>query len=187
MLAGQAAAWLSRLAGEGFPAGLRLAALAQLARCAPDALPGDVVRVVTGLLRQLRSTPGHRPGPAPAVDAQAGATEAVAAVEAYPDAAGAGAGAGEPPAEERVVPVTLVGQLRALSDEEAPAPTAPWTADLLRTLHVGLDDRVAERTALLTDQLRSPDHAATDRRAPDEQRADPGLAGLVRGAGPAGR
>src|SRR6478609_2286683 len=30
-LAGQAAAWLSRLAGEGFPAGLRLAALAQLA------------------------------------------------------------------------------------------------------------------------------------------------------------
>ncbi|MEE1767511.1 PBS lyase [Streptomyces sp. JV185] len=148
LLAGEAAAWLSRLAGEGFPPGLRLAALAQLARCAPDALPGDVVRVVTGLLRQLRSVPARRSGAAPAVDAQA---EAVAAVEAYPDAAG------EPPAEERVAPATRVGQMRALSGEEVPAPAAPWTADLLRTLHVGLDDRVAERTALLTDQLRSPD------------------------------
>ncbi|MEV8108998.1 HEAT repeat domain-containing protein, partial [Streptomyces sp. NPDC088135] len=57
LLAGEAAAWLTRLAGEGFPPGLRLAALAQLARCAPDALPGDVVRVVTGLLRQLRPAP----------------------------------------------------------------------------------------------------------------------------------
>ncbi|MCX5429007.1 HEAT repeat domain-containing protein [Streptomyces sp. NBC_00257] len=154
-LAGQSAAWLSRLAGEGFPAGLRLAALAQLARCAPDALPGDVVRVVTGLLRQLRSVPARRSGTAPAVDAQTGAAasaEAVAAVDAYPEAAG------EPPAEERVAPVARVGQLRALSGEETPAPTAPWTADLLRTLHIGLDDRVAERTALLTDQLRSPDH-----------------------------
>lgn len=121
-LAGQAAAWLSRLAGEGFPAGLRLAALAQLARCAPDALPGDVVRVVTGLLRQLRSVPARRSGTAPAVDAQTGAAasaEAVAAVDAYPDAAG------EPPAEERVAPVARVGQLRALSGEEAPVPTAP--------------------------------------------------------------
>lgn len=151
LLAGEAAAWLSRLAGEGFPPGLRLAALAQLARCAPDALPGDVVRVVTGLLRQLRSAPGRRSGPAPAVDAPAAAAEAVAAVDAYPDAAG------EPAAEERVAPVARVGRLRALSDEEEPVRTGPWTADLLRTLHVGLDDRVAERTALLTDQLRSPD------------------------------
>ncbi|WP_406013261.1 PBS lyase [Streptomyces sp. NBC_00984] len=175
MLAGQAAAWLSRLAGEGFPPGLRLAALAQLARCAPDALPGDVVRVVTGLLRQLRSVPARRSGPAPAVDAQAGAAgtaEAVAAVDAYPDAAG------EPPAEERVAPVTLVGQLRALSEEEAPVPTAPWTADLLRTLHVGLDDRVAERTALLTDQLRSPDR----RQRIDALRMSSGLIRAWRGS-----
>ncbi|MFE6492220.1 HEAT repeat domain-containing protein [Streptomyces sp. NPDC057748] len=154
LLAAEAAAWLSRLTGEGFPPGLRLAALAQLARCAPDALPGDVVRVVTGLLRQLRSVPGHRSGTDPALDAPAGAAaagEAVAAVDAYPDAAG------EPPSEERAQPVARVSQLRALSDEEAPVRTGPWTADLLRTLHVGLDDRVAERTALLTDQLRSPD------------------------------
>ncbi|MFF2325386.1 MULTISPECIES: HEAT repeat domain-containing protein [unclassified Streptomyces] len=149
-LAGQVAGWLSRLAGEGFPPGLRLAALAQLARCAPDALPGDVVRVVTGVLRQLRAAPVRRSA-APATDAQA---EAVAAVDARTEAAGAG----DPPVEERTGPVTLVGQMRALSDEETSGRTAPWTAGLLRTLHIGLDDRIAERTALLTDQLRSPDH-----------------------------
>lgn len=154
LLAGEAASWLTRLAGEGFPPGLRLAALAQLARCAPDALPGDVVRVVTGLLRQLRPAPARRSGTAPAPDIQtggAGGAEAVAAVDGYPDAAG------EPPVEERVAPVARLGQLRAPSEEADAGTTAPWTADLLRTLHVGLDDRVAERTALLTDQLRSPD------------------------------
>ncbi|GGV78848.1 hypothetical protein GCM10015535_14150 [Streptomyces gelaticus] len=167
--AGPAAAWLSRLAGEGFPPGLRLAALAQLARCAPDALPGDVVRMVTGLLRQLRSIPARRSGAVPALDAQAGAAEAVAG---YPDAAG------EPPAEERVAPATLVGQLRALSDEEVPPAAAPWTADLLRTLHVGLDDRVAERTALLADQLRSADR----RQRIDALRMSSGLIRTWRGS-----
>ncbi|MFF2012876.1 HEAT repeat domain-containing protein [Streptomyces sp. NPDC058195] len=141
-LAGQAATWLTRLAGEGFPAGLRLAALAQLARCAPDALPGDVVRVVTGVLRQLRAVPVRRHGAGPAVGGQPGVAEA------HPDTAG------EPPAEERLAPAA---RLRALPDAPVPRPAAPWTADLLRTLHAGLDDRVAERTALLTDQLRSPD------------------------------
>lgn len=175
-LAGQAAAWLVRLAGEGFPPGLRLAALAQLARCAPDALPGDVVRVVTGLLRQLRSVPVRRGAAAPSVDAQTGPAEAVATVDGYADAAGSGAG--EPPVEERAAPVTLVGQLRALSDEETSGRTAPWTADLLRTLHVGLDDRVAERTALLTDQLRSPDH----RQRIDALRMSSGLIRAWRGS-----
>lgn len=131
-LAWQAADWLSRLAAEANPPGLRLAALAQLARCAPQSLPGDVVRVVAGLLRQLRSLPGPTEARPCAVETpEAGAAEAA--------------------------PVTLLGQLRALSAEENAGRTAPWTADLLRTLHVGLDDRVAERTALLTDQLCSPD------------------------------
>ncbi|MDT0428998.1 HEAT repeat domain-containing protein [Streptomyces salyersiae] len=131
-LAGQAADWLSRLAAEAYAPGLRLAALAQLARCAPDALPGDVVTMVSGLLRELRTRPGRagRGGPdVPTGDA----------------------------ASERAPAPTLVGQLRALSAEETSGRTAPWAADLLRTLHVGLDDRVAERTALLADQLRSPD------------------------------
>lgn len=136
-LTDQIADWLSRLAAEAYPPGLRLAALAQLARCAPQALPGDVVRVVAGLLRQLRSAPAA---------ASTGSCPAEAHGEPEPAAV-----------EERAAPVTLVGQLRALSAEENAGRTSPWTADLLRTLHVGLDDRVAERTALLTDQLCSPD------------------------------
>ncbi|MGW4233711.1 HEAT repeat domain-containing protein [Streptomyces sp. NPDC004980] len=132
-LAGQAADWLSRLAAEAYAPGLRLAALAQLARCAPDALPGDVVQVVSGLLRELRSGPA-RPDPQP--------------VEAPGP---------EAPVAERTAAPTLVGQLRALSAEESVGRSTPWAADLLRTLHVGLDDRVEDRTALLTDQLLSPD------------------------------
>ncbi|MFJ6849939.1 PBS lyase [Streptomyces sp. NPDC091271] len=132
-LAGQAADWLSRLAAEAYPPGLRLAALAQLARCAPDGLPGDVVRVVSGLLRELRSRP-PRPEQ-PAVVAPGG------------DDAGA----------DRAPSPTLVGQLRELSAEESAGRSTPWAADLLRTLHVGLDDRVDDRTALLADQLCSPD------------------------------
>jgi hypothetical protein len=48
-------------------------------------------------------------------------------------------------------PDTLVGRIRRLrpSDEEG--------AQLLRTLHRALDDRVDDRTALLTGQLTSPD------------------------------
>ncbi|NED12575.1 PBS lyase, partial [Streptomyces sp. SID9124] len=130
-LAASVADWLSRLAAEANPPGLRLAALAQLARCAPSSLPEDVVSVVTGLLRKLRTAPG--PGGPRTRAAEAPGTGADAA------------------------PVTLLGQVRALSAEENAGRTAPWTADLLRTLHAGLDDRVAERAALLAEQLRSPD------------------------------
>ncbi|MFE4450757.1 PBS lyase [Streptomyces sp. NPDC056796] len=132
-LAGQAADWLSRLAAEAYPPGLRLAALAQLARCAPDALPGDVVRVVSGLLRELRSRP-RRPEP-PAVRAPGGE---------------------DAPADRAAAP-TPAGRLRELSAQEPAVRSTPWAADLLRTLHSGLDDRVDDRTALLMDQLRSPD------------------------------
>lgn len=132
-LAGQAADWLSRLAAEAHPPGLRLAALSQLARCAPDALPGDVVRVVSGLLRELRS---H---------------------SFLPESAAAGMPGGDEAAADRAASPTLVGQLRELSAEESAGRSAPWAADLLRTLHGGLDDRVGDRTALLTDQLSSPD------------------------------
>ncbi|MET9591451.1 PBS lyase [Streptomyces sp. NPDC006516] len=129
----QAADWLSRLAAEAYSPGLRLAALAQLARCAPDALPGDVVRLVSGLLRELRSGP----------------------VRSEPAAAKPPAGE-DGPADRATAP-TLVGQLRELASEESAGRSAPWAADLLRTLHSGLDDRVDDRTALLTDQLGSPD------------------------------
>lgn len=137
-LTGRIADWLSRLAAEANPPGLRLAALAQLARCAPESLPGDVVRVVAGLLRQLRSAPAAPKVPEAGLRVLGACTD--------PD-----------PASAEAAPVTLVGQLRALSAEDRAGRAAPWTADLLRTLHVGLDDRVADRTALLTDQLCSPD------------------------------
>ncbi|MFJ4838918.1 PBS lyase [Streptomyces sp. NPDC088746] len=132
-LAGRAADWLSRLAAEAYPPGLRLAALAQLARCAPDALPGDVVRVVAGLLRELRSRPPR------------------------PEPPGGKAPGGDDAGADRATSPTLVGQLRELSAEESAGRSTPWAADLLRTLHVGLDDRVEDRTALLADQLCSPD------------------------------
>ncbi|MGI5441617.1 HEAT repeat domain-containing protein [Streptomyces shenzhenensis] len=55
------------------------------------------------------------------------------------------------PGPDRPDTDTLVGRLRRLrpSDEEG--------SHLLRTLHAGLDDRVADRTALLAGQLASPD------------------------------
>ncbi|MFF4899905.1 HEAT repeat domain-containing protein [Streptomyces sp. NPDC001068] len=55
------------------------------------------------------------------------------------------------PAPGRTEPDTLVGRIRRLrpSDEEG--------SNLLRTLHRALDDRVADRIALLVGQLDSPD------------------------------
>ncbi|MFD4123995.1 HEAT repeat domain-containing protein [Streptomyces globisporus] len=166
-LAERVGKWLGLLASRADSPGLRLAALAQLARCSPDGLPRDVVPVVSGLLRQMRSAPeesGDRgdggehappggiaareddepePGPDTAPDAEPVDPEPVAPAET---------GRGE-----HVATPTLVGQLRSLSAQENAGRGAPWAADLLRTLHVGLDDRVGDRTALLADQLRSPD------------------------------
>lgn len=174
-LAGRVAAWLGRLASRAHSPRLRLAALAQLARCAPDGLPGDVVPVVSGLLREMRSLPEQSapaedepvPGREPDAEsrcpdaAEPADTEAVDAepvepveiepVETEPVAAA------ETCRGEQVATPTLVGQLRSLSAQENAGRGAPWAADLLRTLHVGLDDRVGDRTALLADQLRSPD------------------------------
>ncbi|NED07668.1 PBS lyase, partial [Streptomyces sp. SID6648] len=163
-LAERVGKWLGLLASRADSPGLRLAALAQLARCWPDGLPGDVVPVVAGLLREMRSVPEEsgdggehaprggiaareddepEPGPDTAPDAEPVDPEPVAPAET---------GRGE-----HVVTPTLVGQLRSLSAQENAGRGAPWAADLLRTLHVGLDDRVGDRTALLADQLRSPD------------------------------
>ncbi|MGW4836039.1 PBS lyase [Streptomyces globisporus] len=163
-LAERVGKWLGLLASRADSPGLRLAALAQLARCSPDGLPGDVVPVVSGLLRQMRSAPEEsgdggehappggiaareddepEPGPEPTPDAEPVDPEPVAPAET---------GRGE-----HVATPTLVGQLRSLSAQENAGRGAPWAADLLRTLHVGLDDRVGDRTALLADQLRSPD------------------------------
>ncbi|MFH8880777.1 HEAT repeat domain-containing protein [Streptomyces californicus] len=200
-LAERVGQWLGRLADRADSPGLRLAALAQLARCSPDGLPGDVVPVVSGLLREMRAatgggtdpgrdgadgpatgpertaknarTVGPEPSdPAPA-DAEAAGTTTVglgAPGSTTTDTVNSGApasttdtgtGTGTEPAAthgaEQTAAPTLLGQLRALFAEENAGHSTPWAADLLRTLHVGLDDRVADRTALLADQLRSPD------------------------------
>ncbi|MFE3370364.1 HEAT repeat domain-containing protein [Streptomyces sp. NPDC059173] len=175
-LAERAGKWLGMLASRADSPGLRLAALAQLARCSPDGLPGDVVPVVSGLLREMRSAPQEPgstkehaapgAGPDPAAGGPPGGTaaregdEPESGPDPAPDAepvdpepvASAENGRGE-----QVAAPTLVGRLRSLSAQENAGQGAPWATDLLRTLHVGLDDRVGDRTALLADQLRSPD------------------------------
>ncbi|MET9804112.1 HEAT repeat domain-containing protein [Streptomyces sp. NPDC006368] len=117
--------WLAWLMGAAQDPALRLASLAQLARCAPARLPADVVARVTGLLAELR----------------AAAAQPVEALE---------------PAARPVTP-SLVGQLRELREEHRAGRGTAWADDLLRTLHSALDDRVDDRIALVTDQLRSPD------------------------------
>ncbi|MFI1660394.1 PBS lyase [Streptomyces sp. NPDC020472] len=115
--------WLDWLARAAQDPGLRLAALAQRARCAPGDIPEDVVPWVTGLLEEIRTSVSR-----PAV-----------------------------PGTERTATPTLIGQVRELLEEHAAGRPAPWTEELLRTLHTALDDRVDDRIALILAQLRSPD------------------------------
>lgn len=61
------------------------------------------------------------------------------------------------PGAERAATPTLIGQVRELLEEHAAGRPAPWTEELLRTLHAALDDRVDDRIALILAQLRSPD------------------------------
>ncbi|MFB7831662.1 PBS lyase [Streptomyces sp. NPDC056056] len=115
--------WLGWLARAAQDPGLRLAALAQRARCAPGDIPDDIVPWVTGLLEEIRTS---APGPTA-------------------------------PGAERAATPTLIGQVRELLEEHAAGRPAPWTEELLRTLHAALDDRVDDRIALILAQLRSPD------------------------------
>lgn len=114
--AGRAVELLAAHSAPPHGPGLRLAALGQLAGCAPERLSAEPVPTV---LRLLRERARLRP--------------------ALPDETGG------PDTD------TLVGRLRRLrpSDEEG--------AQLLRTLHTALDDRVADRTALLAGQLACSD------------------------------
>ncbi|MFF9343227.1 HEAT repeat domain-containing protein [Streptomyces sp. NPDC014773] len=138
--------WLGWLAGAAQDPGLRLAALAQLARCSPGRIPEDIVRWVTELLEEIRTAP--RPEPSACGDG---------------DGNGNGNGGrerdrdrdGEPGSVR--MPVTLVGQVRELLEEHVAGRRTPWTEELLRTLHGALDDRVDDRIALILAQLRSPD------------------------------
>ncbi|MFF3320714.1 PBS lyase [Streptomyces sp. NPDC002889] len=150
--------WFTGLTAVEYGPGLRLAALAQLARCAPWALPVNVVSAVTALLRELRAESVPH-----VVDASSGAAgDTRTGTDREPDTgadreADPGAGADTAPAAERAAASTLLGQLRGTRKADTAGRTAPWAADLLRTLHAGLGDRVDDRIALLADQLCSPD------------------------------
>lgn len=129
--------WLAWLARAAQDPGLRLASLAQLARCSPGRIPDDIVRRVTELLEEIRTAPRTLPDAVPGPAGEAGD-------------GGEGAGPGR-------APVTLVGQVRELLEEHVAGRHTPWTEELLRTLHGALDDRVDDRIALILAQLRCPD------------------------------
>ncbi|MFI6416667.1 PBS lyase [Streptomyces sp. NPDC050842] len=123
------ASLLTRGGGPRDP-GLRLSALVQLARCAPGQLPERAVEIALDVMREARE------------EAEEGAA----------DAEGDDAGPVPAPATP-----TMISYLRRLKASGRGSAKAPWATELLGRLHRALDDRVAERFALLEDQLRSPD------------------------------
>jgi hypothetical protein len=120
--------WLAQLTAD--PAqgpAIRLAALVQRARCAPDEIGEDVVPTAVGLLREIaRAIPVRPIAPAPSRPAAPTDTVAPQIAAAFED---------------------LDRHTRVY---------APTTA-LLRTFHEALRARVPERTAVLAEQLSSPD------------------------------
>ncbi|GAA4900649.1 PBS lyase [Streptomyces coeruleoprunus] len=190
--------WLGWLSGAAQDPALRLAALAQLARCAPARLPRDVVATVTGLLVELRAAgavdrgvggdgdradrsdlnaavtlwnsanswhasevrdsmaPASPSGPSSGSRTGTGPVDGSNPVTSAdpPGPTGASTASGSNP-----LGPTLVGQLREAREEQRAGRGTAWADDLLRTLHSALDDRVDDRIALITAQLRSPDCA----------------------------
>ncbi|MEV7858518.1 HEAT repeat domain-containing protein [Streptomyces hirsutus] len=135
-----ATAWLRGLSDDTSAASdVRLAALVHHARCVPEAVGDDTVPVAIDLLRGLAS-------------AQQPRTDE----KLRRSGSGTGACTSAPDTAPSDTPPQIVA---AFADMErhnrVHAPITP----LLRTLHRVLDHRVPERTALLTEQLRSLDPA----------------------------
>ncbi|MFH8489117.1 HEAT repeat domain-containing protein [Streptomyces longisporoflavus] len=116
--------------GEGDPE-LRLTVLAQLARCAPDLLPDDTVDIAVEVMRI--------------------AAEDGPAAEASGDAGSGGESAPERPRTD-----TMLSYLRELEAAHRASIDAHLADDLLRDLHIALDDRTEERFGLLHAQLYAP-------------------------------
>ncbi|MEV0749879.1 HEAT repeat domain-containing protein [Streptomyces sp. NPDC050273] len=115
---------------------IRLAALVHKARCSPANIDADTVSTAIGLLRQL--TPAPQPE-SKKCEADARACAAEPATTTGHD-----------------VPPQIAA---AFADLERHNRVHAPTTDLLRRFHAVLDARLPERTALLTEQLRSPDPA----------------------------
>ncbi|MGW6390666.1 PBS lyase [Streptomyces sp. NPDC055103] len=150
--------WLDWLARAAQDPGLRLAALTQLARCAPAEIPDDIVRWVTELLEEIRTAAQAAGGDgAPGADGRPG-VDGRSGVEDGPGVEGGPGGDGGSGVDGRLPGApTLIGQVREILEEQGAGRPAPWTEELLRTLHAALDDRVDDRIALILAQLRSPD------------------------------
>ncbi|MFE9783309.1 HEAT repeat domain-containing protein [Streptomyces sp. NPDC005775] len=134
-------AWLDTLAGEATAdPDICLAALVHKARCSPASIDTDTVPTAIRLLRQL--TPAPQPGPR--------------GKECEPDADAYARAAGPATTTAQDVPPQIAA---AFADLEQHNRVHAPTTDLLRRFHAVLDARLPERTALLTEQLRSPDRA----------------------------
>ncbi|MGY0466646.1 HEAT repeat domain-containing protein [Kitasatospora sp. cg17-2] len=133
--------WLTDLATEpSLDADIRLAALVHRAASTPETIGTDLVPTATALLHQLAPEPEEEPDAEPTACGQCAACTA-AATE---------------PAPNPTVPPQLAA---VFADLDRHGRTHAPTTELLTTLHHVLDDRVAERTALLTAQLTHPDRA----------------------------
>ncbi|MGW3248254.1 HEAT repeat domain-containing protein [Streptomyces sp. NPDC001070] len=120
--------WLAGLAAD--PAqgpATRLGALVQRARCAPDEIGQDVVPVAVGLLREI---------------ARAIPVRRIAPAPSRPAAP-----------TDKVAPQIVA----AFEDLDRHTRVYAPTTALLRTFHEALGPRVPERTAVLAEQLSSPD------------------------------
>ncbi|MFG1812078.1 HEAT repeat domain-containing protein [Streptomyces sp. NPDC049040] len=123
--------WLSVLAADTTQCpATRLAALVQRARCAPDEIGDDVLPTAVVLLRQTARALPVRP---------------IATAPARPSAS---AGA---------VPPQIAA---AFEDLDRHTRVYAPTTTLLRTFHAALGARVGDRTAVLAEQLASPDPGA---------------------------
>jgi HEAT repeat protein len=135
-----ATAWLCTLADETTEEpDIRLAALVHRGRCAPADIVEGTVSTAIDLLRRL--TPAPQP--------EAGDEGCRADSEACACTAAA-------PAPGPDVPPQIAA---AFEDIEWHNRVHAPTTSLLRTFHAVLDTRLPERTALLSEQLRSPDPA----------------------------
>ncbi|WP_327380673.1 HEAT repeat domain-containing protein [Streptomyces sp. NBC_01207] len=136
-----ARAWFDILAdGVAVDADVRLAAIVQRARCAPESIDDTTVPTAIGLLRQVAPIPRPKENEE-GDESRDPSRPCTCTAEATP-------GPGVPP-----------HVAAAFADLERRGRVHAPTTPLLVAFHEALDARVDDRTALLSEQLRSPDAA----------------------------
>ncbi|MEU9040453.1 MULTISPECIES: HEAT repeat domain-containing protein [unclassified Kitasatospora] len=129
---GEATAWLTALADdEALDTTTRLAALVHRTRCATEPGGGEVTAAIGLLRREAAPADGWWASPRPVQE--------------------------KPPIEPGSAPGYVIA---AFEELERHSVVHSPTTRLLRTFHQVLDARVVDRTALLAEQLRSPDPGA---------------------------